>query len=366
MLRLRNSLAPLFALALATACGGGGSGSGQSGAFVDSLVTGLRYVGPKFSGHTTTDGRYQYVPGDEVCFFVGTIALGCGQGRDVFSPLDLFPGARSDDAAVINVVRFLLSLDVDGDPDNGIDLRGVQTVAADDPIDFEQSVEDFGNDPKVLAFVAAQGFDGELVDEETAATHFEQSLDEHLYFEQQLLGRWLYTAFEEGVPDESFSIRIDEQDLEAGAADVTEDDEVFFARESGKETCFHEGMLDAPDLVSGDVECVGDALALEALRSFRMDLLDGGTRFATSDLFGAWWLVSGFGEGEIAFDEGNLADFAAELSEKGALHFETLEEGGDCAYDGRMNDRKDFASGQVVCSEAGKASWSMELIGDEV
>jgi hypothetical protein len=371
----RWGLTPVFLtlLVFTSACGGGGGGSGTSGTFVDSPVAALRYEGPRYSGNTTDAGRYQYVPGDTVCFYVGFVSLGCGEGRGVFSPLDLFPDARSDDDRVLNIVRFLLSLDGDGDPSNGIDLLGVRTVAADADIDFDQTAEAFETDPLVLGFIADQGFDGDLVDAETAEAHLAQSLDESFYFEQAMIGSWLYTAWDGELPDDSSKVKIKSDELPNTGIDVSEDGDVFFSVEGDRrgEICFHEGVLEEDDLVMGSIDCtVPSDVAANAvlLDTFRMDRLDPDTVFQTSDLFGDWNLASSFAEGPLTLDEGNVGDFLAALSASGKVHFETVEdlEAGpeDCVYDGQMNDTKDFASGDLRCNSSGKGSWTLETAGD--
>lgn len=371
--RSSSILALLALLGLVTACGGGGGGGSSTGTFVDSPVSALRYEGPKYSGTTTDSGQYQYVDGDEVCFYIGFIPLGCGEGRGVFSPLDLYPDARSDDDRVLNIVRFLLSLDGDGDPSNGIDVRDVATVAADADLDFDQTLEAFETDPHVLAIIADEGFDGELVDAETAAEHLDQSLEESLYFEQALLGRWIYTAWAGDTPSEADTLKLDEQNLPGTGAEVSEDGDVLFAIEgdSRDEVCFHEGAFEEDELVLGFIDCfVPGAVAANVVLfdTFRMDLLDPDIVYQTSDLFGDWELRSSFGEGELSIDAENAPDFAASVSSSGKVHFETVEDVDeateDCVYDGQMNAAKEFASGSVNCSVSGKGSWNLEAVGD--
>jgi hypothetical protein len=359
----------LTALSLSLACSSGGSsGSGTTGEFLDSTVAGLRYEGPVFSGTTTSQGRYQYVPGDPVCFFLGQIPFGCGEARGIVTPIDLFPGADSSDPRVLNVVRFLLSLDVDGDPSNGIDVRHITTVAADAAnIDFDQSTVDFGNDPDVLAFVDAQGFDGTLTGTVAASVHFQQSLDDSQYFEQELYGDWMYTRTMEGIPEQATIVRIDEQEVEAVDGDVTEDGDVSFTLAGSEqgEQCFHNGAFEGDELVTGLVDCFVpqpvQAVALVVLfDDFRMDLLDPTVDYVESDLFADWFLVSPFTEEILTIDEGNVADLAATIDKNGDVHFETSE-GEDCSYNGQMNVPMDFVSGNVVCSESGAGAFFMEI-----
>lgn len=373
--RLSRIATLVIVLALATACGGGGgSGSGQTGSFVDSPVGGLRYIGPLFSGTTDALGQYQYVPGDQVCFFLGFIPFGCVEARGLVCPIDLFPDSDTSDDRVLNVVRFLMSLDLDGDPSNGIDVSHITTVALDAGIDFDQPGDDFGNDPLVLAFIDAQGFDGSLVDAEAAALHLSESLDNILYFEQELHGNWMYTRYTEAVASQATTVSIDEQEVLDTQADVSEEGDVSFvlAGELAGESCFHDGVFEGDDLILGSVDCFFPRevlVAALALDGFRMDRLDG-SGYETAQLFGNWFVVSPFAENLLVFDAENLADFAGSLSASGSVHFETVEdleaEGEACVYQGQMNAGRNFVSGSVECSVSGAGAFTMEAELDEI
>ena len=106
------------------------------------------------------------------------------------------------------------------------------------------------------------------------------------------------------------------------------------------------------------------AAGLEIFDFFRMDRLDPGAVYESSDLFNDWFVASAFSQELLSLDEGNVGDFAATISSTGAVHFETVEdlevEGEDCAYDGQMNVAGDFVSGTVDCSTSGSTAFSME------
>lgn len=345
----------LLAGALATACGGsGGNSNSETGVFLDGPVAGLRYEGTRYSGTTDAQGRYQYDPGDEVCFFLGFIEFGCAQARGILSPIDLFPDADAEDARVLNVVRFLMSLDVDGDPSNGIDVRGIQTVAGDAAIDFDQSSTAFGEDPLVLGFVAEEGFDGELVDEETADMHLEESLADSYYYEQRLFGNWTYTLYSGEAVDVSDAVQIDEQEIDDVDGDVTGAGEVFFVLDGeGGALCFHEGAFDGDDFVGGDVDCTDS----ELLDEFRLDRIDADEDYGLSDLMGVWYVRWGAESGELDFDEQSAALWNASVSAGGTVRFEI--EG--CSWRGEMNADRDFVSGNVVCEGQDAGAFAMEV-----
>jgi hypothetical protein len=146
-----------------------------TGVFVDSAVEGLYYETATQSGTTNSLGEYNYLLGETVTFSIGAIVLGAAPASGVVTPLSLVPDATSaDDVKVNNIVRLLLSLDSDGDPDNGISISSdITTAATDVVVDF--SVADLSVDQGVAALLVA--FPAiTLVDETTAKSHFNETL----------------------------------------------------------------------------------------------------------------------------------------------------------------------------------------------
>jgi hypothetical protein len=146
-----------------------------TGVFVDSAVEGIFYETATQSGTTNSLGEYNYLSGETVTFSIGAIVLGAAPASGVVTPLSIVPDAVSaDNVQVNNIVRFLLSLDSDGDPDNGISISSdITTAAADTVVDF--SVADLSVDPGVTALLDA--FPAIiLVDETTAQSHFNETL----------------------------------------------------------------------------------------------------------------------------------------------------------------------------------------------
>jgi len=120
------------------ACGGGGSSSSSSGGittatgqFKDSNTAGISYVSGGQSGITGSDGSFTYEVGKTVTFSIGGVTIGTSNGKSVVTPVDLVSGGGSSSIEVQNIVRFLMMLDNDGDPSNGINISSsVQTIAA--------------------------------------------------------------------------------------------------------------------------------------------------------------------------------------------------------------------------------------------
>ena len=109
-----------------------------TGRFIDSAVEGLSFTSGDQTGVTDAQGRFTYEVGDEVAFAVGAVTIGSAAGAAVITPLDLVADATSTTQAVQNIGRFLMLMDSDGDPSNGISIsEGLRERAADWPeVDF--------------------------------------------------------------------------------------------------------------------------------------------------------------------------------------------------------------------------------------
>jgi para-nitrobenzyl esterase len=120
------------------------------GIFVDSAVEGITFKTETMSGETDVHGRFTYVPGETVTFSIGGIVLGTTTVKPVITPVDLVTGAQDEnDPAVTNITRFLITLDEDNNPDNGITispelnaaLAGISVNFNQDPFLFAQDAE---------------------------------------------------------------------------------------------------------------------------------------------------------------------------------------------------------------------------------
>jgi hypothetical protein len=164
-----------------TACGGGGGDSTtttetvSTGAFIDSAVEGLQYETATRSGTTNSLGEYDYLAGETVTFSIGGIVLGSAIAGSVVTPLSLVPDAtNATNPMVTNIVRLLLSLDSDGDPDNGITISSEVTTAANDlAVDF--SVADLSADDGIISLLNNLPT-LTLVSESVAQNHFNLTL----------------------------------------------------------------------------------------------------------------------------------------------------------------------------------------------
>ena len=123
---MKKLLASLILLSfVCCACNGGGGGgdSLNKGQFLDSAVEGLNYQTETQEGTTNKKGRFYYKDNEMVSFYLGDIYLGSAPGKNIITPVDLVQMAYDAyHPDVVKICRLLLSLDEDGNPDNGINL----------------------------------------------------------------------------------------------------------------------------------------------------------------------------------------------------------------------------------------------------
>jgi len=171
-----NRTLPCVLLALAlSACGGGGGGGGssspanvnpgtgnnngggtqqpdlQTGVFTDAPVAGLRYRQGAQQGVTNAEGQFTYDTNssEKVEFLIGNTSIGFATGAAAVTPFDLQSGPGSlNYHRGINVSRLLVSLDVDSNPANGIEMPAdIAGFAGSLPFDLEPSA--FEQDPQL-------------------------------------------------------------------------------------------------------------------------------------------------------------------------------------------------------------------------
>jgi len=150
---------------LLSACGGGGDsgvtssssglGAVMTGTFVDSPVEGLEYQTETMAGITDIDGTFDYHEGETITFYFGGTILGETPVKPFLTPIDLVPGAIDEtNPEVINIVRFLMTLDEDQNPENGIRLSvEMEEVAVQFFIDFSVNPDDFDMDAEMMNFL---------------------------------------------------------------------------------------------------------------------------------------------------------------------------------------------------------------------
>ena len=92
------------------------------GHFIDSPVGGITFTTPTQEGVTDLSGGFDYFPQEVVELSVGSVKLGTAVANHKISPLDIFESADIHDLRVVNMARFLQSLDANASPKEGIDI----------------------------------------------------------------------------------------------------------------------------------------------------------------------------------------------------------------------------------------------------
>jgi hypothetical protein len=161
----------------------------ETGVFVDSPVANIGYRTATQEGVTDAEGKFNYVAGETVVFFIGDLEFPAVAAAGVVTPLDIADSEDLDDPVVINIARLLQSIDADGDASNGIQIPAAAAAAAA-TVDFSLPVEDFAALPAVANLVANSGsVTTSLVDADAAIDHLDGTLQ--TVNPPSLVGSWV-------------------------------------------------------------------------------------------------------------------------------------------------------------------------------
>ena len=153
------------------------------GSFKDSAVAGINFESGGQQGVTDSNGTFKYEEGQNVTFSVGGVVIGSGPPSSEMTPVDIVEGGSEDNQAVVNIARFLQTLDDDGDPTNGIGISSTTADAiksAGKSIDFNVAPSTFTENTDVLEVVekvsSQTGREVELVSETKAKSHLQDTV----------------------------------------------------------------------------------------------------------------------------------------------------------------------------------------------
>ncbi len=161
------------------------------GVFIDSIVQGVEYISDNSSdiinGITDAQGKFIYRSGSTISFYIGDILLGQTLAAPVLTPVSLVDGAEDEQNEIVtNIGMFLLTLDTDGNPDNGITIsEEIRDECIQKAIDFEQTISNFENDNNLLTLLSTLNSSNVFTDEnernlysaETVQNHIKETLD---------------------------------------------------------------------------------------------------------------------------------------------------------------------------------------------
>jgi hypothetical protein len=148
-----------------------------SGRFIDvAAVEGLSYRTDSISGLTDANGSFEYFPGEQVVFSIGSVELPSTEAKATINAMDIFSTPDTLNLAVVNLNRLLITLDNDLQIENGI-LLSATTRNAANGLQLNFNHRDFAN--SVINLVANSGAArASLVDTGVAVTAFVNSLEQ--------------------------------------------------------------------------------------------------------------------------------------------------------------------------------------------
>jgi hypothetical protein len=154
-------------------CNGSKKNKGpQTGRFIDAAVEGLDYSSATQSGKTDAEGKFQYLSGESVSFSLYGKRLLSPLGYEVLTPFDLNDSSLNQNYS-INLVRFLMAIDEDQNPSNGIKLPEYDQEM---DIEFSMSIQGFESDPKQISALDSIAPGRSLPSVQAAVEHVNESL----------------------------------------------------------------------------------------------------------------------------------------------------------------------------------------------
>jgi len=149
------------------------AGTAVSGVFRSDTVIGLGYVsGPRWLDRQKWRVHLRTGPGHYLFRWRASIG-GVPTAKTLVTPVDLVAQGTGASNHVLNVVRFLLMLDQDGNANNGIQISAAVTAAAASwaPVDFDTTDLPTALGPLIQQASGADGVSHVLPDAATAQAH---------------------------------------------------------------------------------------------------------------------------------------------------------------------------------------------------
>ena len=180
----RHLIVSLICLFLLTACGSSDDKKKnnksedeniKTGVFIDSPVSNLSYRTESQSGKTNVFGEFEYEVGETIIFSIGNFDFPSALAKSLLTPLDLVGTLDINDPTVIKLARLLQSLDLDGNPENGIVIPDDAHIILG-TVQLELDSPDFYDDVESILSDSGSSNDS-LVDESDALSHLQNTID---------------------------------------------------------------------------------------------------------------------------------------------------------------------------------------------
>jgi len=147
----------------------------QMGYLTAPAVEGLQYHTETQSGYTNSEGGFYYLPGETIQFMLGNINLPAVKAAEIITPIDFVDTNLVNNTRVLNIARFLQSLDDDNNPENGIFIsQNTKDLAKTLAMDFIKTHVDFDSESNLDNLLIALSLS--LIDKATAKQQVEVSL----------------------------------------------------------------------------------------------------------------------------------------------------------------------------------------------
>ena len=152
MRRLISGVAGIATMSLIVGCGGGGGDTPSkiTGHFRDATVVGLHFKSGANENETDATGSFSCIKGEKIKFSVGKVVLGEATCDELITPINLVANGTLETRKVINIVRFLVTLDEDGNPSNGIKIGEGTRRLAEKWVQPDLDALDLGSDAGIV------------------------------------------------------------------------------------------------------------------------------------------------------------------------------------------------------------------------
>lgn len=152
----------------------------NSGVFLDSVIEGLHYKTNTFEGDTDHNGIFHYLNCETITFSLGKTVFGSTTAKNEITPIDLVPNASDvNNPTVTNMIRFMQTMDSDGDPNNGIYFDS--TVRNDNnnvhAFMFNVTTSDFESNTNLMNYIGIHTNTSSLMNIGAARQHFQNTLN---------------------------------------------------------------------------------------------------------------------------------------------------------------------------------------------